>query len=114
MPVNPSSIMSVLMKSGTMSDAQTLIETMLAIQTQLSEIQENQRKIMKTLRDLKIEQRCRLSDLKKSTQKLMKTSHTELTDRLNELQDSVDEQLGDDEIVVGDDFDLDLFKKTDF
>ena len=112
MPVNPSSILSVLMKSGTMSDVQTLIDTMLAIQTQLSEIQENQRKIMKTLRDLKIEQRSRLSDIKKSTQVLLKTSHTELADRLNELQDSVDEQLGDDpgDIVVGDDFDLDLFK----
>ena len=108
MAVNASSILSVLMKSNTMSDAQTLIDAMLAIQTQLSEIQENQRKIMKALRDLKIEQRNRLSDLKKSTQVLLKDSHTAIQDQLNEIQDSMDEQIGGDEIK--EDFDLDLFK----
>ncbi|MBO5753403.1 MAG: hypothetical protein J6S69_06900 [Proteobacteria bacterium] len=111
MAVNPTSLLSVLMKPNTMGDGQTLIDAMLAIQTQLSEIQENQRKIMKALRDLRIEERSRLSDLKKSTQVLLKASHSALSDQLNELQDSVDDQLGED-IVVGDDFDLEnIFKK---
>lgn len=112
MPVNPTSLLSVLMKpNNTMGEGQTLIEAMLAIQTQLSEIQENQRKIMKALRDLRIEERARLSDLKKSTQVLLKTSHSALSDQLNELQDSVDDQLSE-EIVIGDDFDLEnIFKK---
>ncbi len=96
------------MKPNPMGDAQTLIEAMLAIQTQLSEIQENQRKIMKTLRDLKIEQRSRLSDLKKSTQVLLKDTHSALTNQLNEIQDCVDEQLGDE--LSDDGFDLDMFK----
>ena len=112
---NPSaSILSVLMKSNAMGDAQTLIDAMLTIQTQLSEIQENQRKIMKTLRDMRIEQRSRLSDLKKTTQVLLKNTHASLSDKLNEIQDSVDEQLADD-MDLQDDFklasDIDLFTK---
>ena len=106
MSVSPSSLLSVLMKPS--GDAQTLIDAMLSIQTQLSEIQENQRKIMKTLRDMKIEQRSRLSDLKKSTQVLLKDSHSALTNQLNEIQDCVDDQLGDD--LSENDFDMDLFK----
>ena len=107
-----SSIMSVLMNAKSMNDAQMLIDAMLAIQTQLSEIQENQRKIMKAMRDLRIEQRCRLSDLKKSTLVLLKDSHSKLTDQLNEIQDSVDEQMiGNEEIINEEDFSLeDLFK----
>ena len=108
MSVSTSSILSAIMKPNPMGDAQTLIESLLAIQTQLSEIQENQRKIMKALRDLKIEQRSRLSDLKKSTQVLLKDSHSALISQLNDIQDSVDEQLGDD--MDGDDFDMDLFQ----
>lgn len=104
MPIRSSSILSALMNPK--GDVQTLIDAMLAIQTQLSEIQENQRKIMKTLRDLKIEQRCRLSDLKKSTQVLLKDSHSALTNQLNEIQDCVDDQLADDL----DDDEYDLFK----
>ena len=114
MPNNPAeSILSVLMKANATNDAQTLIEAMLTIQTQLSEIQENQRKIMKTLRSMGIEQRSRLSDLKKTTQVLLKNTHDKLSDKLNELQDSVDEQYVDD-MNMDDDFtmasDLDLFK----
>ena len=41
MPDNVSSILSVLMNPKAMGDAQTLIDAMLTIQTQLSEIQEN-------------------------------------------------------------------------
>ena len=95
-----------------MSDIQTLVDAMLSIQTQLSEIQENQRKIMKTLRDLRIEERCRLSDLKKTTHALLKDSHNSLSDKLTELQESVDDQLTDEMV---DEFtlpaDLDIFKK---
>ena len=108
------SILSVLMKANAMGDAQTLIDAMLTIQTQLSEIQENQRKIMKTLRDLRIEQRSRLSDLKKTTHGLLKNTHEALNDKLNEIQDSVDEQFTDD-LDLQDDFtigsDIDLFTK---
>ena len=112
---NPAeSILSVLMNANATNNAQTLIDAMLTIQTQLSEIQENQRKIMKTLRDMGIEQRSRLSDLKKSTQVLLKKNHASLSDKLNELQDTVDEQLVDD-LDMDEDFtmasDLDLFKK---
>ena len=107
MAANSNSLLSALTRSNAMSDVQTLIEAMLSIQTQLSEIQENQRKIMKTLRDLRIEQRSRLSDLKKSTLVLLKDSHSAIQDQLNEIQDSVDEQMGDD---LPDDFDLDLFQ----
>ena len=60
MAVNSTSLLSALTRSNTMSDVQMLIDAMLSIQTQLSEIQENQRKIMKTLRDMRIEQRSRL------------------------------------------------------
>ena len=108
MAVNSTSLLSALTRSNAMNDAQTLIDAMLSIQTQLSEIQENQRKIMKTLRDLRIEQRSRLSDLKKSTLVLLKDSHTAIRDQLNEIQDSVDEQLNTDDL--SDDFDLDLFQ----
>ena len=94
------SILSVLMKSSTMSDVQTLIDAMLAIQTQLSEIRENQRVIMKALRDNRIEQRSRLNDIKKSTQVLLEDAHSTLSEQLNELQDSIDEQ--DDGIDIGD------------
>ena len=107
MAVNSTSLLSALTRSNTMNDVQMIIDAMLSIQTQLSEIQENQRKIMKTLRDLRIEQRSRLSDLKKSTLVLLKDSHTAIRDQLNEIQDSVDEQLNDD---LPDDFDLDLFQ----
>ena len=110
MSSNPNaSVMSVLLKSSTMNDAQTLISAMLAIQTQLSEIQENQRIIMKALRRLGIEHRSRLSDLKKSTQVLLKTSHSALRDQLNEIQDSVDEQ-NDDLDLDGLSGDFDIFK----
>ena len=109
---NAPSILDVLMKSNAMNDIQTLVDAMLSIQTQLSEIQENQRKIMKTLRDLRIEERCRLSDLKKTTQTLLKDTHNSLSDKLTELQESVDDQLTDDLV---DEFtlptDLDIFKK---
>ena len=108
MPDNVSSILSVLMNPKAMGDAQTLIDAMLTIQTQLSEIQENQRKIMKALRDMKIEQRSRLSDLKKTTQVLMETTHTALSDKLSELQDTVDEQL--DNPLIDPELDLDMFK----
>lgn len=106
------SILSVLMKSSTMSDVQTLIDAMLAIQTQLSEIRDNQHVIMKTLRDNHIEQRSRLSDLKKSTQGLIKHTNTTLSEQLNELQDSVDEQNDDIEIANLDSLagEYDLFK----
>ena len=53
------SIFSVLRKAGSMQDTQLLIETMLSIQSQLSEIKDNQRNIMKAIRDLRIEQRTR-------------------------------------------------------
>ena len=104
---NANSLLSALTRTKAMNDVQTLIEAMLSIQTQLSEIQENQRKIMKTLRDLRIEQRSRLSDLKKSTLVLLKDSHSAIQNQLNEIQDSVDEQLGDE---LPEDFDLDLFQ----
>ncbi|MBQ1265262.1 MAG: hypothetical protein IIY06_00635 [Proteobacteria bacterium] len=98
------SIFSILRKAGSMQDTQLLIETMLSIQTQLSEIKDNQRSIMKAIRDLRIEQRNRLSDLKKSTQSTLHSSHDALVDRLTEIQDSVDEQSSLDDI----DIDLDL------
>ena len=104
---NANSLLTALTRTNAMNDVQTLIEAMLSIQTQLSEIQENQRKIMKTLRDLRIEQRSRLSDLKKSTLVLLNDSHSALQNQLNEIQDSVDEQLGDE---LPEDFDLDLFQ----
>lgn len=108
MPDNMSSILSVLMNPKAMGDAQMLIDAMLTIQTQLSEIQENQRKIMKTLRDMKIEQRSRLSDLKKTTQVLMHDTHTALSDKLTELQDTVDEQL--DDPLAHSELEIDMFK----
>ena len=98
------SLFSILRKAGSMQDTQLLIETMLSIQTQLSEIKDNQRSIMKAIRDLRIEQRNRLSDLKKSTQSTLHSSHDALVDRLTEIQDSVDEQSSLDDI----DIDLDL------
>ncbi len=100
--------MTALMNAKSMNDAQMLIDAMLSIQTQLSEIQENQRKMMKAMRDLRREQRCRLSDLKKSTQVLLKDTHSKLADQINELQGCVDEQLDD---MSEDEFSLeDLFK----
>ena len=39
---------------------------------------------------------------------LLKDSHSALISQLNDIQDSVDEQLGDD--MDGDDFDMDLFQ----
>ena len=97
------SLLSVLMKSNNaMSGVTTLVDAMMSIQTQLSEIQENQRKIIKSLRDIRTEQRARLSDLKKTAQVLMKASYSALSDQLNEIQDSVDEQLGDDGSDSGD------------
>lgn len=96
------SIFSVLRKAGSMQDMQLLIETMLSIQTQLSEIKDNQRHIMKTLRELRIEQRSRLSDLKKSTHAMLHSSHDALIDQLNEIQDSVDDQ------ALLDDIDLEM------
>lgn len=98
------SLFSILRKAGSMQDTQLLVETMLSIQTQLSEIKDNQRSIMKAIRDLRIEQRNRLSDLKKSTQSTLHSSHDALVDRLTEIQDSVDEQSFLDDI----DIDLDL------
>ncbi len=94
------SIFSVLRKAGSMQDTQLLIETMLSIQSQLSEIKDNQRNIMKALRDLRIEQRNRLSDLKKSTQTTLHSSHDALMDHLNEIQDSVDEQASLDDMDI--------------
>ena len=103
--------MSVLMRSNAMSDAQTLIDAMMSIQTQLSEIQENQRKIMKTLRDLRIEERSRLSDIKKTTQELLKETHSALSDQLNELQDTMDDQLTDDATDLSLPSDIEIFTK---
>lgn len=106
------SIISALIHSGT-GDVHSLLEMLFVIQNQLSEIQVNQRNIMKTLRDLRIEERNRLSDLKASTLLLMKASHSALSDQLTELQDSVDEQdLDEDDLDlgVGDGF-PELFKK---
>ena len=111
MAANTNTLMSVLMRSNAMSDAQTLIDAMMSIQTQLSEIQENQRKIMKTLRDLRIEERSRLSDLKRTTQELLKETHSALSDQLNEIQDSVDEQLGDDAEEITLPSDIEIFTK---
>ena len=89
------SLLSVLMKSNNaMSGVTTLVDAMMSIQTQ--------RKIIKSLRDIRTEQRARLSDLKKTTQVLMKATHSALSDQLNEIQDSVDEQLGDDGSDSGD------------
>ncbi len=101
MPSQEDSILSVLMKAGTMGNVQTLIEAMLNIQTQLSEIKDNQHKIMKALRDLRAEQRARLSDLKKSTQSALHSSHEELVGHLNDIQESVDD-------AVLDEMDIDL------
>ncbi len=99
MPANQeNSLLSVLMKAGSMNDPQVFVEALISVQTQLSEIQDNQRKIMKALRDMRIEQRHRLSDLKKSTQSAVHTSHDALIDQLNELQDSVDEQSSMDDL----------------
>ncbi|MBQ4359403.1 MAG: hypothetical protein II767_04030 [Proteobacteria bacterium] len=109
MPLNPS-LLSVLMRANAANEAQTIVDVILSIQTQLSEIQENQRKIMKQLRDLKIEQKSRLSDLKKSTLILLKDSHSELSDKLNEIQDSVDEQMVGDDLDEGEYSLDDLFK----
>ena len=90
------SLLSVLMKAGTMGNVQTLIEAMLTIQTQLSELRDNQRKIMKALRNMRVEERARLSDLKKSTQSAVHSSHEELVGHLNDLQESVDDATLDD------------------
>ena len=111
MAVNSNTLMSVLMRSNAMSDAQTLIDAMMSIQTQLSEIQENQRKIMKTLRDLRIEERSRLSDIKKTTQELLKDTHTALSDQLNEIQDTMDDQLTDDTSDLTLPSDIEIFTK---
>ena len=111
MAVNSNTLMSVLMRSNAMSDAQTLIDAMMSIQTQLSEIQENQRKIMKTLRDLRIEERSRLSDIKKTTQELLKETHSALSDQLNELQDTMDDQLTDDATDLSLPSDIEIFTK---
>lgn len=106
---SPESVLSALLKLNASSgNAQGLVDAMLTIQTQLSVIQENQRKIMRTLREIKIEQRTRLSDLKKSTQGMLKDSHRSICDQLNEIQDSVDEQNIDDEDAG--EFEMDLFK----
>jgi hypothetical protein len=111
MAVNSNTLMSVLMRSNAMSDAQTLIDAMMSIQTQLSEIQENQRKIMKTLRDLRIEERSRLSDIKKTTQELLKETHSALSDQLNEIQDTMDDQLTDETSDLTLPSDIEIFTK---
>ena len=111
MAVNNNTLMSVLMRSNAMSDAQTLIDAMMSIQTQLSEIQENQRKIMKTLRDMRIEERSRLSDIKKTTQVLLKETHSALSDQLNEIQDSMDDQMADDGDDISLPSDIEIFTK---
>ena len=111
MAVNSNTLMSVLMRSNAMSDAQTLIDAMMSIQTQLSEIQENQRKIMKTLRDLRIEERSRLRDIKKTTQELLKETHSALSDQLNEIQDTMDDQLTDETSDLTLPSDIEIFTK---
>lgn len=105
---SPESVLSVLLKAGSPSgNAQSLVDAMMSIQTQLSVIQENQRIIMKTLREIKIEQSTRLGNLKKSTQGLIKAHHA-INDRLDEIRDSVQDQNDGDD---GDAYDLDdLFK----
>lgn len=85
-------ILSVLMQSDELSEISALVDILSGIQTQLSEIQENQRNIMKALRDIRLEQRNRLSDLKASTQSMMKLSHISLSDQLSDIQDYVDDQ----------------------
>ena len=92
------SVLSALLRANSPSGStQGLVDAMLTIQTQLSVIQENQRKIMKTLRDLK-----------RSTQVLLKDTHHAISNQLDELQDSVDEQHIENE--TPDAFDIDLFK----
>ena len=103
------SVLSALLRANSPSGStQGLVDAMLTIQTQLSVIQENQRKIMKTLREIKIEQRTRMSDLKRSTQVLLKDTHHAISNQLDELQDSVDEHHIETE--TPDAFDIDLFK----
>ena len=100
------SVLSALLRANSPSGStQGLVDAMLTIQTV---IQENQRKIMKTLREIKIEQRTRMSDLKRSTQVLLKDTHHAISNQLDELQDSVDEQHIENE--TPDAFDIDLFK----
>ena len=83
------SVLSALLRANSPSGStQGLVDAMLTIQTQLSVIQENQRKIMKTLREIKIEQRTRMSDLKRSTQVLLKDTprHFKPTRRTTRLR----------------------------
>ena len=94
------SIISALLHTSSMSDLQSLTELLFSIQNQLSDIQVNQRKIMKTLRDMRIEERNRLSDLKTSTLMFMKASHNALSEQLDELQESIDEQDMDDDLDI--------------
>ena len=49
-----------------------------------------------------------MSDLKRSTQVLLKDTHHAISNQLDELQDSVDEQHIENE--TPDAFDIDLFK----
>lgn len=95
MPTPQSSILSALLNANSESGAQSLVEVILSIQTQLSEIQENQRIIIKSLRKLRTEQEKRIFDLKKTTQALIKKNHTDITDQLSELQSQVDDPIDD-------------------
>lgn len=101
-----SDILSALFKpdNNPQRSSVSFMEMLLSIQNQLSEIQENQRRMMKAIKDLRIEQRTRLGDIKKTTQALLKETHSSLTNQLNELQDSMDEQFSDE---GNDDFDFD-------
>lgn len=113
MPSDPAaSILSVLMKPNPANDPQSLIEALMSIQTQLSIIQENQRKIMKTLRTYGLEQRNRMTNLKKITETLVKNTHDELVEKIDEIQDIMDDHYEDfdlDEEYMSPD--LDLFNK---
>ena len=85
-------ILSSLMQSSSLTDVHRLVDIMFAIQTQLSDIQDNQRKLLRAVRDLERKQRNRLADLKYGTQSLVKMAHMSVSEQLDEVQESLDEQ----------------------
>ncbi|MFA5624307.1 MAG: hypothetical protein WC966_04545 [Bradymonadales bacterium] len=105
-------IISAILRGGA-GDMHSMLEMFFAIQNQLSDIQVNQRKIMKTLRDMRIEERNRITDLKSTTLLLQEALYRSLSEQLTELQDSVDEQADDDDELDLNDGYGDFFKKRE-
>ncbi len=81
-------ILNAIMQSINLSDMTHLMNAMFAIQSQLSDIQENQRAMNRSIYALKKEMRKRFDDSKHSTQYLVVASYQAIISQLEEMNES--------------------------